>query len=766
VGALAALIVLGLPTLPAVGDPSMCSTTNRVVGALDTWAAVADHCPDPRVTIDGGPSGVTAADDASFTFHSPDGGTYFECSLDGAGWQGCASPQTYAGLAEGQHRFRVRAEYGWAPGDHGPVEERVWDVDTVPPETRLDSGPAATSTSRDAAFVFSSEAGASFECRLDEGAWGPCGSPRNYAGLDSHYHSFAVRARDGAGNADPTPATSDWLVQHYSPDGASDQPSISADGRYVAFRSGAVDFTAGDTNGNDDIVVYDLPDSGPPQVMEAVSVSSGGVRGNGGSSSPSISADGRYVAFRSAASNLVSGDTNEHQDIFVHDRATGATTRVSVPSAGGQADATSYSPSISGDGRYVAFSSDATNLVAADTNAREDVFVHDRAANATTRISLSSGGAQADAFSTSPSISGDGRYVAFESRASNLVSSDTNGASDVFLRDRSAAQTTRVSLTPSGAQADRSSFKPSVSGDGSRVAFESLSALHTSDTNQTSDVYVRDRGAAATTWVSAGADLSDNGRSSSPSISPSGRFVSFASEAPLSPSDANGASDVYEFDLVEGTGTHISADDFLGQRGNAASDAPSTSDAEMVAFASMASNFSACRPDHCQDNNLVEDVLIHEWVPVDEDTCETEPCTTSPAGADAAESQSSAAAPRTARPGAPPVRDSQPASTPRCWSATSARSDPRCRASRCPFLPSPGTPGPTPSPTSSRHPPTSRPAHRTTASQTTPAAGMETSITSRPTRATRGRAKTPTARQEGPGPSASKRTSSTRRGWT
>jgi hypothetical protein len=84
VGALAALIVLGLPTLPAVGDPSMCSTTNRVVGALDTWAAVADHCPDPRVTIDGGPSGVTAADDASFTFHSPDGGTYFECSLGDA----------------------------------------------------------------------------------------------------------------------------------------------------------------------------------------------------------------------------------------------------------------------------------------------------------------------------------------------------------------------------------------------------------------------------------------------------------------------------------------------------------------------------------------------------------------------------------------------------------------------------------------------------------------------------------------------------------
>jgi Tol biopolymer transport system component len=651
------LLVLGLPTFTAVsqGDPSTCgSTTNRTVGALDTWTAFADHCPDPRVVVDSGPSGATASTDASFAFHSPDGqGIYFECSLDGAAWQPCTSPQTYSGLAQGQHRFRVRAEYGWLPGEHGPISERVWNVDTVPPETQLDSGPSGTSSSRDAEFRFSSEAGATFQCRLDEGAWAACASPKTYSALYSRQHSFAVRAKDAAGNTDPTPATRSWLIEARSPDGPSDQPSISADGRYVAFRSAATDFTAGDRNDRDDIVVYDLPDSGAPQVMARVSVSSTGAPADGDSSSPSISADGRYVAFRSSASNLVSGDTNQHEDIFVHDRSTRATTRISVSSTGAQANSRSYSPSISGDGRYVAFSSDASNLAANDTNAVEDVFVHDRSTRATTRVSVSSNGAQANGVSASPSISGDGRYVAFESKASNLVTADTNATSDAFVRDRTGAVTTRVSVTPGGAQASRSSSKPSISGDGRHVAFESLSPLHASDSNQTSDIYVRDRSAGATTWVSAGADLSNNGRSYSSSISRNGRYVSFASDAPLHPDDANGVRDVYEIDLVSGTGTQISADDFIGRLGNDVSDSPSTSDAMRVAFASTASNFRACYPDYCDDNNLVEDVLIHEWVPPEDDPCGGGVCTTMAPDADSAQSAPEGAEPDCAAWGTP-----------------------------------------------------------------------------------------------------------------
>jgi Tol biopolymer transport system component len=173
-----------------------------------------------------------------------------------------------------------------------------------------------------------------------------------------------------------------------------------------------------------------------PGTTTRVSVASNGAQGNGDSFSSSISADGRYVAFHSIASNLVSGDTNGAWDVFVHDRQSGQTTRVSAASNGAQGNGDSESPSISADGRYVAFSSDASNLVSGDTNGAWDVFVHDRQSGQTTRVSAASNGAQGNGDSESPSISADGRYVAFSSDASNLVSGDTNGAWDVFVHDR------------------------------------------------------------------------------------------------------------------------------------------------------------------------------------------------------------------------------------------------------------------------------------------------------------------------------------------
>ncbi|MEN6642914.1 MAG: Ig-like domain-containing protein [Armatimonadia bacterium] len=232
-------------------------------------------------------------------------------------------------------------------------------------------------------------------------------------------------------------------------DDKSFDSSISANGRYVAFYSRARNLVAGDTNCYPDVFVHDCTTGSTTRV----SVATGGAQANGDSDRPSISADGRYVAFVSEASNLVAGDTGDFQDVFLHDRTTGTTTRVSVATGGAQANGHNFDPSISADGRYVAFSSWGSNLVAGDTNERDDVFVHDRTTGTTTRVSVATGGAQGDSTSGYPSISANGRYVAFESEASNLVAGDTNGTYDVFIRDTLGVTTrptapTAVTIAP------------------------------------------------------------------------------------------------------------------------------------------------------------------------------------------------------------------------------------------------------------------------------------------------------------------------------
>jgi len=221
-------------------------------------------------------------------------------------------------------------------------------------------------------------------------------------------------------------------------DGDSFRNSISADGRYVAFESLATNLVPGDVNGKSDIFVRDLQ----TDTTECVSLASGGIPSDGDSDHPSMSADGRYVAFVSGATDLVSGDTNGHTDVFVHDRQSGTTERVSVSSGGTQGDAdiayfwSSQATAISPDGRYVAFESLATNLVAADTNGLCDVFLRDRQLGTTRRISVTSGGIQGSGDSLSPTLSADARYVSFMSYAEDLDPSDTNGVADAFLRDR------------------------------------------------------------------------------------------------------------------------------------------------------------------------------------------------------------------------------------------------------------------------------------------------------------------------------------------
>jgi Periplasmic component of the Tol biopolymer transport system len=346
------------------------------------------------------------------------------------------------------------------------------------------------------------------------------------------------------------PPASRWLQAEDKPTSPRLILSISADGRYVAFVSAATNLVSGDTNNFQDIFVHDRQTGQTTRV----SVASDGTQANGHSYAPSISADGRYVAFASLASNLVSGDTNGAWDVFVHDRQTGETTRVSVASDGTQAIGFFFgsSPSISADGRYVAFDSWATNLVSGDTNDKPDVFVHDRQTGQTTRVSVSSDGTQANNGANYPSISADGRYVAFESSSTNLVSGDTNSVTDIFVHDRQTGQTTRVSVSSDGTQANGgpgwSGKNSSISADGRYVAFHSYADnLVSGDTNSATDIFVHDRQTGVTTRVSIASDGTQaNGFSSSPSISADGRYVAFMSGATnLVSGDTNNARDVF-----------------------------------------------------------------------------------------------------------------------------------------------------------------------------------------------------------------------------
>ncbi len=372
----------------------------------------------------------------------------------------------------------------------------------------------------------------------------------------------------------------------------SQYPSVSATGRFVAFDSASNNLVAGDMNFRPDVFVRDRL-LGQTSRM---SISSTGVEGNGNGERPSISADGRHVAFMGSSTNLVPGDSNNAFDIFVRDRESTQTTRVSVSSAGVEANFDSRSPSISADGNVVVFESGASNLVAGDTNGLQDIFVHDRLSGQTTRVSVSSAGEQGngasggDAIST-PTLSGDGRFVAFQSRASNFVPGDTTG-SDIFVHDRLSGTTTKVSVSSSGAAANSDAVMPSISGDGRFVAFSSPAAtLVAGDTNGVQDIFVHDQHTRETTRVSvSSARTQANNFSALAAISANGRFVTFWSLASnLVAGDVNGAfADVFTHDRLTGQTAIVSvATD--GTQGNNDSREPAISaDGRFVAFMSLA----------------------------------------------------------------------------------------------------------------------------------------------------------------------------------
>ena len=381
--------------------------------------------------------------------------------------------------------------------------------------------------------------------------------------------------------------------------GRSWRGTISANGRIVAFASIASNLVRGDTNRVRDVFVRDLW----TRRTVRVSMSSAGAQANKSSVYPSLSADGRIIAFRSLATNLVRGDHNGVEDVFVHDLATGRTGRVSVASAGTEANASSSTSSVSADGNVVAFSSSASNLDPGDRNGVTDVFVRDRTRRQTVRVTVGPYG-EANGRSEGSSISADGRLVAFRSFATNLVAGDTNGLADAFVRDWARRVTERVNVSSWGAQANRETFRPMLSGDGRRVGFRSRATdLVPGDTNEALDAFVRDRVAGTITRVSVTSGGSEaDARAftwmagqtsfmSRPFLSATGRYAAFTSRAAnLVPDDRNGVADVFVRDLL----THHTMRVSVAENGGEA-DGPSfasgiSGDGGIVVFQSSADN--------------------------------------------------------------------------------------------------------------------------------------------------------------------------------
>jgi hypothetical protein len=445
-------------------------------------------------------------------------------------------------------------------------------------------------------------------------------------------------------------------------DGASEYPAISADGRYVAFQSSASNLVTADTNGRGDVFVRDRATA----VTQRVSVTSGGGQGTGDSVQPAISADGRHVAFVTFATDLVPGDTQlcpfgyNCPDVLAHDRVTGATELISLSSGGAQGDGDNMFPDISGNGRHVAFQSPATNLVASDTNVYcqndpdpeldncGDVFVRDRDTDSTVRVSVSSSGTEGNEESYDASISSSGRYVAFTSKATNLVASDTNGKTDIFVRDRDAdgdgifdeagvgaVSTIRVSVHTSGTQGNGDSDLADVSADGRYVAFSSdATNLVSGDTNGQWDIFVRDRDTnengifdevnfVSTKRLSLSTSgAQGNSWSNAPTISSDGALVAFVSGATnLVTGDTNSVADVFvrdrdadvdgifdETGAVSTTRVSVSASGYWGEGNGESGDAAIGGDGNQVAFWSVASNLVV------DDTNGVDDVFVYDGV--------------------------------------------------------------------------------------------------------------------------------------------------------
>ncbi len=388
------------------------------------------------------------------------------------------------------------------------------------------------------------------------------------------------------------------------PDGASVNRSVSADGRYVAFSSDASDLVANDGNGVSDVFIVDRLLGSTTRV----SVDLSGGDADGGSNAPALSGDGRFVAFASRANDLVANDLNGMQDIFLRDLQLGITTRISLSSANVEPNGDSYAPWVDLDGDVVAFASEAKNLVPNDTNSFQDIFVRDLTAGTTTRVNVSSAGVEANAKSVRATISYDGLVIAFASTATNLVPNDGNARSDVFVHDRGAGTTVRASINQTGLGGNQDSGDPEICTDGTKVIFDSKATnLVSNDTNNSSDIFLRNLLAGTTTRVSLDQfGGQTNGNSSEASISLDGTIIAFSSSATdLVANDQNGHADIFvvELDRNRTTRVSVAAD---GSEADADCGRPELcNDGYVVVFESAATTLVP------GDGNGLKDVFAH-----------------------------------------------------------------------------------------------------------------------------------------------------------
>lgn len=379
--------------------------------------------------------------------------------------------------------------------------------------------------------------------------------PRDY---NANGENIFLRDRDPDGNGifdegNGTTQLVDLTLGGYAGDGGTESEDITPDGRFVVFISACANLVANDTNFSSDAFLLDRDPDGNGifdegnQTIERVSLGANGVQANWYSQSCSASSDGRLVAFGSGASNLVPGDKNGHDDIFLRDRSAGTTTRLSVGWDGRESDADSYSPVISADGSFVAFVGLADNLVPNDTNHQADIFLVEVATGNTSLVSVATDGGSANGDSQQCRISGDGGRVVFSSMASNLVPDDLNDFMDVFMFDAGTGVVSRLSETPDGVAADGQSMAPVISHDGTAALFASeADNLIGLEVTHVTSVYLRDLAAGTIEKASVRPIGEPNGTSWGYGLSDDHLQVCFASQATdLVANDTNTDTDLF-----------------------------------------------------------------------------------------------------------------------------------------------------------------------------------------------------------------------------